>query len=154
MMALGSSTRRSRLPAHMLAADCSTIRSRESLRLLCVSTDGAAGAMDYSAAEFDTIQTLLQSVEVTQLRDQDATIHAVRQAMPVHRLLHITAHGELAEETALQSGFRLADGIFSVSDLAECDFTAGELAAILVCDAARGDVHLPNEALRVAGAAA
>jgi CHAT domain-containing protein len=124
------------------------------LRLLYVSTDGATGTLGYSDAEYAAVRAALPAVEITEQRDHNATIDAVRTAIPDHRLLHVTAHGELRDTDSLQSGFRLADGVFSVSDLAECDVAAGELAVILACDSARGDVQLPNEALHVAGAAA
>jgi hypothetical protein len=124
------------------------------LRLLYVSTDAATRTLGYSAAEYAAVSTALPTVGMTDLRDHDATIDAVRKAIPEHRLLHVTAHGELRDTDSLQSGFRLADGVFSVTDLAECDVAAGELAVILACDSARGDVQLPNEALHAAGAAA
>lgn len=124
------------------------------LRLLYVSTDAATGTLGYTDAEYAAVRAALPAVQITEKRDHNATIDAVRNAIPDHRLLHVTAHGDLRDTDSLQSGFRLADGIFSVSDLAECDVAAGELAVILACDSARGDVQLPNEALHVAGAAA
>jgi CHAT domain-containing protein len=124
------------------------------LRLLYVSTDAASKTLGYSAAEYAAVCAALPAVGTTELRDQNATIDAVLKAIPEHRLLHVTAHGELRDTDSLRSGFRLADGVLSVSDLAECDVAAGELAVILSCDSARGDVQLPNEALHVAGAAA
>ncbi|WP_196763980.1 CHAT domain-containing protein [Mycobacterium avium] len=126
----------------------------EPLRLLYVSTDAATGTLNYADAEYAAVRAALPTVPITEKRDHNATIDAVRNAIPDHRLLHVTAHGDLRDTDSLQSGFRLADGILSVSDLAECDVAAGELAVILACDSARGDVQLPNEALHVAGAAA
>jgi len=124
------------------------------LRLLYVSTDGATHTLSHSADEHAAVRAALPNFDMTELRDEGATIDAVRAEIPKHRLLHITAHGEPLDSASLRSGFRLSDGVFSVGDLAECHVPAGELAVILACDSARGDVQLPNEALHVAGAAA
>jgi hypothetical protein len=121
--------------------------------LLYVSTDADAGDLDHLPAERKAVIDTLRQIPVVELVNEGATIAAIRAQLPSCRYLHVAGHGAARESDALQAGFWLADGIFTLRDLAECDVRDGALAVLLTCDSATGDAQSPNEALHAAGAA-
>ncbi|ORM37385.1 hypothetical protein BFL43_04300 [Williamsia sp. 1135] len=119
--------------------------------LLYLATD-SIGGIKAIPAEYQAVSDSLPSIPITPLLDADVTVDAVREAITRHRYLHVTAHGHL-DENSVESGIRLRDGTFTLGELADGQVPGGELAVLLSCDSASGDVRLPNEALHLAGAA-
>lgn len=121
--------------------------------LLFVATDAEREDLNHLEAEHEAVVRALGHVRVQELINEDATVAALRAVLPSCRHLHIAGHGVSTETDALHAGFRLTDGVFTLRDLASCEVPGGELAVLLTCDSASGDVQSPNEALHVAGAA-
>lgn len=90
---------------------------------------------------------------MTRLFDDDATVAAFRAALPECTLLHVSAHGRLDPDDSFEAGIDLADGRFTLRDLAASRADAGRLAVLLACESASGDFEAPDEALHAAGAA-
>jgi CHAT domain len=103
-MAVGGRTRDECISAHHPRIRAHAEPPPSPLRLLYVSTDAASKTLGYSDAEYAAACAALPAVGMTELRAQNATIDAVRKAIPEHRLLHVTAHGELRDTDSLQSG--------------------------------------------------
>lgn len=122
-------------------------------RLLCVATDAGAGDLTHLPAEVETLRSVLVGVDRVELLGPDATVGALREAIPQCAYLHIAGHSGPPAPDSLKKGFEVADGVFTLQDLAACRSAAGSLAVLLTCDSAAGDPQSPNQALHVAGAA-
>jgi hypothetical protein len=88
------------------------------------------------------------------LADAEATVDAVRAALPGFRRAHFACHG-LADTTSPSRSSLLlhdADDILTAGDISRLDLTSAELAYLSVCDTARPDYANTDEALHIAGA--
>lgn len=141
------------LPTIMTPRSQATAAQPGTGRLLYVSTDADAGDLEHLSDERQAVIDSLHRIGVVQLVDERATVAALRAELPSSRYLHIAGHGAAPESDALQAGFWLTDGIFTLRDLAACEVRDGALAVLLTCDSATGDAQSPNEALHAAGAA-
>lgn len=121
--------------------------------LLYVSADSPTKELAFLAPERAASRAALADLPVVELLADDATRAAVREAIMRCSYLHIACHGERVDGDAVGAGFLLADGLFTLGDLASSSTPHGTLAVLLTCDSASGDVQLPNEVLHVAGAA-
>lgn len=130
-----------------------TAQASDAGHLLYVATDASVADLGHLAREREAVRAALAVVEIEELVDEDATIEALRAAIPECRFLHVAGHGSPALDDSLEAGFHLANGLFTLRDLATCEAESGQLAVVLTCDSATGDVQSPNEALHVAGAA-
>ena len=115
-----------------------------------VDVDGQLGSL---VAERRAVDEALPGARMTRLFDDDATVAAFRAALPECTLLHVGAHGRLDPDDSFEAGIDLADGRFTLRDLAASRADAGRLAVLLACESASGDFEAPDEALHAAGAA-
>ena len=121
--------------------------------LLYVSVDSPKAPLVHLEPELAAARQSLPNIPITALTDTDATLAALHSAVPRCRFLHIAGHGVRSDEDLLRAGFSVADGLFTLGDLAAAHSDDGELAVLLTCGSARGARGLPNESLHTAAAA-
>lgn len=141
------------LPTVLFPRPARTDSESGASHLLYVAPDASANGLEHLEHERAAVRATLRGIEVVELVDAEATIEAVRSAIPRCRYLHVAGHGSVAPGASFESGFQVTDGLFTLRDLADCDARSGVLAVLLTCDSAAGDVQSPNEALHAAGAA-
>ena len=72
------------------------------------------------------------------LNGRDATVSAVQAAMPGHRWIHLSCHGQDLRDPAT-AGLELSDGTLTVTWLSRARY-AGDLAFLSACRTAAGGV--------------
>ena len=87
-----------------------------------------------------------------QLIGADATRQAVLNALPRYPWLHLACHGTQHRSDPSRSGFALADGLLTVTELDDVHVPGADLAFLSTCETAAGSDQLPDEALHLAGA--
>ncbi|WP_103062922.1 CHAT domain-containing protein [Actinomyces qiguomingii] len=115
-----------------------------------VDVDDRLGSLE---AERRAVNEAMQGARMTRLFDDHATVAAFRAELPKCTLLHVSAHGRLDPDDTFEAGIELADGRFTLRDLAASRTATGRLAVLLTCESASGDFEAPDEALHAAGAA-
>ena len=87
----------------------------------------------------------------TVLDTPKATRDAVREALPQHRWVHFSCHGDQDLENPSRGGLLLPGGALTVEDVATGRFR-GDFAGLSACKTAVGGVDLPDEAITLAAA--
>lgn len=82
---------------------------------------------------------------------EDATVAAVRAALPSHRWAHFSCHGQQDLTAPSMGGLGLWDGTLTVTGLS-AQGHKGEFAFLAACQTATGGATLPNEAISLAAA--
>jgi len=82
---------------------------------------------------------------------EDATVAAVRAALPSHRWAHFSCHGQQDLTAPSRAGLRLSDGRLTVAGLS-AQGHKGEFAFLAACRTATGGAALPDEAISLANA--
>jgi tetratricopeptide (TPR) repeat protein len=82
---------------------------------------------------------------------EDATVEAVRAALPSHRWAHFSCHGQQDLTSPSKGGLGLWDGTLTVAGLG-AQGHKGEFAFLAACQTATGGAALPNEAISLANA--
>lgn len=122
-------------------------------RLLVVTLADAPGQPTLHSVEQEraTLLDLMTSDRCTLLDGRDATRDAVDRALPSHRWVHFSCHGDqnLAEPSL--GGLLLDDGMLTVADITARRFH-GDFAGLSACKTAVGGVDLLDEAITLAAA--
>ena len=84
------------------------------------------------------------------LNGRDATVSAVHAAMPGHRWIPLSCHGQDLRDPSA-AGLEPSDGTLTVTRLSGARY-AGDLAFLSACRAAVGGVDLPDEVITLAAA--
>jgi hypothetical protein len=82
---------------------------------------------------------------------EDATVEAVRAALPSHRWAHFSCHGQQDLTAPSMGGLGLWDGTLTVTGLS-AEGHKGEFAFLAACQTATGGAALPDEAISLAAA--
>ncbi|VDC07753.1 unnamed protein product [Peniophora sp. CBMAI 1063] len=89
-------------------------------------------------------------VDFTLLQDEEATIQAVKVAVPQNTWLHFACHGFQDPMDPVKSAFALSDGGLSLTDLMGTTAEHAELAFLSACQTAVGDEKIPEESMHLA----
>ena len=114
-------------------------------RTLAVAGPGLAGAAPEAAA----VAGAWPGGRV--LRDGDATVAAVLDALPAVDLAHVAAHGRFRSDSPMFSALRLADGPLTIYDLERASALPGTFV-LPACNAALPQVTRGDEVLGTATA--
>jgi hypothetical protein len=85
------------------------------------------------------------------LYGEDATVTAVRTALPLHPSAHFSCHGGQNLAVPSKGGLLLRDGDLTVAALSAASYH-GEFAFLSACKTATGGTALPDEAISLAAA--
>jgi hypothetical protein len=142
-------TLRALLEARKTGAD---IDDRGLDRLLFVDVPDLPGAMPIdNSAERDALFAAFPPDRRTVLGTEVATPAAVRAALPRHRWVHFSCHGDQDLADPSQGRLRLRDGGLTVASVATDRFR-GDFAGLSACKTAVGGIDLPDEAITLAAA--
>jgi CHAT domain-containing protein len=84
--------------------------------------------------------------------DAGTIMDGIANAFESANLAHIACHGIQNSEDALSSGFHLADGTLTVSQLMELDLKNAFFAFLSACETAKGDEKQPDQTVHLAAA--
>lgn len=120
--------------------------------LLYVGVPGSPGSLILPGASDDRdFLTKLLGDRCHALFAEDATVAAVRAALPLHRWVHLSCHGEQDLTAPSRGGLELYDGALTVTGLS-AQGGGGEFAFLAACKTATGGAALPDEAISLANA--
>lgn len=121
-------------------------------RLLFVDVPDLPGAMPIdNTAEREALFAAFSEDHRTVLGSDAATPDVVLDALPRHRWVHFSCHGDQDLADPSQGLLRLCDGELTVARIATERFR-GDFAGLSACKTAVGGVHLPDEAITLAAA--
>jgi tetratricopeptide (TPR) repeat protein len=78
------------------------------------------------------------------LRDQQATVEALRSKVPGCGLLHLACHGMFRVDNPMFSSLKVGDGWLAASDVIRLDL-AGALVTLSACESGRNEVYAGDE---------
>jgi tetratricopeptide (TPR) repeat protein len=78
------------------------------------------------------------------LRDQQATVEALRLKVPGCGLLHLACHGMFRVDNPMFSSLKVGDGWLAASDVIRLDL-AGALVTLSACESGRNEVYAGDE---------
>ncbi|MEM9772413.1 MAG: CHAT domain-containing protein [Cyanobacteria bacterium P01_D01_bin.73] len=99
------------------------------------------------------IETAVQSfADKTILPGQQATVEAVKTALPQTAIAHFACHGTANLNEPLQSGLKMSDGLLTLNDLFALKLTGGDrtgirLAILSACETGLPGLELADEAI-------
>jgi len=120
-------------------------------RLLLVDVPDAPGQVPLdTSAERAVLLDAFPKDRLTVLDDQ-ATRAAARTALPEHRWVHFSCHGDQDLKDPSRGGLLLRDATLTIADITEGRFH-GDFAGLSACKTAVGGVDLLDEAITLAAA--
>jgi len=78
------------------------------------------------------------------LRDQQATVEALRSKVPGCGVLHLACHGMFRVDNPMFSSLKVGDGWLAASDVIRLDL-AGALVTLSACESGRNEVYAGDE---------
>jgi hypothetical protein len=121
-------------------------------RLLLVDVPDAPGQVPLdTSTERAVLLDAFAKDRRTVLDHQHPTRAAVRSALPNHRWVHFSCHGDQDLKDPSRGGLLLRDATLTIADIAEGRFR-GDFAGLSACKTAVGGVDLPDEAITLAAA--
>ncbi|KIJ27671.1 hypothetical protein M422DRAFT_190730 [Sphaerobolus stellatus SS14] len=128
------------------------VKHVEMIGTLIVSQSKTPGqrALPGTIKEAEVILKHLSANTTLHLKDENATIVNVLDAMGQHSWVHLACHGIQNTQNSLKSAFALQDGKLDLQALMAISFNHAELAFLSACQTATGDEQLPEEAAHLA----
>ena len=121
-------------------------------RLLLVDVPDAPGQIPLDTTrERAALLAAFPDDDRTVLDHETATRAAVRAALPEHRWVHFSCHGDQDLKDPSRGGLLLRDATLTVADVTEGHFH-GDFAGLSACKTAVGGIDLPDEAITLAAA--
>jgi hypothetical protein len=117
---------------------------------LVVTLPQTPGAKDLPGAEAEAALLARLFPGLHQLVGPQATVEAVRRALPGHSWVHFSCHGLSDLERPSNSGLQLYDGRLTVVDAAARQLSHPALAVLSSCSSSQGGLTVPDEAIHVA----
>jgi tetratricopeptide (TPR) repeat protein len=104
------------------------------------------GVADLSIpAVAEETQAVVQHLPAAELlRDQQATVEALRLKVPGCGLLHLACHGMFRVDNPMFSSLKVGDGWLTASDVIQLDL-AGALVTLSACESGRNEVYAGDE---------
>lgn len=92
-----------------------------------------------------------RSIDLRLIKDDDAQITTVLDAMNSSHLVHLACHGVQHATQPLDSHLMLNDGDLSLRRILNEDLKSAQFALLSACQTATGDEALVNESIHLAG---
>lgn len=100
--------------------------------------------------ELDHIERHIKGMHYLQLKNKQATIHTVSDALEQYGHIHLACHASQNTTSPAESCFHLHDGNLSLAAISRKSFKNKGLAFLSACQTAAGDKELPDEAAHLA----
>ena len=121
-------------------------------RMLLVDVPDPAGQVPLdTSAERTVLLDVFTPERRTVLEGEFATRDAARAALPEHRWVHFSCHGQQHLDDPSRGGLLLRDATLTIADITESRFH-GDFAGLSACKTAVGGVDLLDEAITLAAA--
>ncbi|KAK0236650.1 CHAT domain-containing protein [Armillaria nabsnona] len=98
------------------------------------------------------LQSILPDGSTTRLSNDEATVFAVRDILPSYSWVHFACHGHLDERNPFLSGFKLWDGVLTLSDMVRVTPQDPQFAFLSACSTAISADKTPDESLHLSAA--
>lgn len=132
--------------------DDATSEARGLDRLLLVDVPDAPGQIPLdTTTERAALLAAFPEGRRTVLDREDATRAGVRAALPEHRWVHFSCHGDQDLKDPSRGGLLLRDATLTIADVTEGRFH-GDFAGLSACKTAVGGIDLLDEAITLAAA--
>ena len=118
--------------------------------LLVVDASRVPGHQQLAAAraDADAIAALHPGARV--LRDEAATVDAVRAALTEHSSIHFSCHASHYPDAPSRSGLLLHDGYLAIGEIDRIDLPSAATAFLAACRTAQGTPTVADEAINPA----
>ncbi|MDF3291850.1 CHAT domain-containing protein [Streptomyces silvisoli] len=126
-------------------------RTRADGDLVVVAIGDAPGAKTLRSVEREATH-IAALTSATRLDGAQATVDAVRAALPSHGSAHFACHGVSDPDDPSASHLLLHDGPLSVLDLSALDLSGVRLAVLSACETSLGAHWIPDESLHLVSA--
>jgi CHAT domain-containing protein len=124
-------------------------------KLACIAAakpHKALPTLAYVDEELDHIRKAAIEANIAHYQDcsHSNTVSEAMHLIKSTNLVHITCHGVQDVTNPLSSGFCLADGDLTVSQLADLDLKGAFFAFLSACETAKGDRKQPDQTVHLA----
>ncbi|CAE6498866.1 unnamed protein product [Rhizoctonia solani] len=122
-------------------------------RVLAIGQAATPGhsSLPGTAVELASVKAHIENkAKYSQLMDSQATTSTVLKAMEENDWIHLACHARQNVGNATESGFFLHDGTLDLAAINRRSFKNKGLAFLSVCQTAKGDKALPDEAVHLA----
>lgn len=109
-------------------------------------------ALPGAQREARALSTWVSGARLTSLHGSQATVRAVKEALPHHTWVHFSCHGDQSITDPSTGGLILHDGRLTVADLVRARHPDSVLAFLAACKSASGGAAVPDEVLTPAAA--
>jgi CHAT domain-containing protein len=107
----------------------------------------------YVAPELAVVaERLMPAVSFTSLRNSDATVQGVLDALNHNQWLHLACHGLPNRIQPFESSFAMHDGPLMIKEIIRSNWQNPEFAFLSACHTAVGDENSPDESIHLAAA--
>ncbi|KAG9078784.1 hypothetical protein FS749_009148 [Ceratobasidium sp. UAMH 11750] len=120
--------------------------------ILAVGQDNTPGfsPLPGTAKELENISVQTGNLRLTRLEGYSATTSAELAALDDHSWVHLACHGSQSSTKPTASAFHLHDGPLDLVTIIQKQLKHADLAFLSACQTAKGDEHLPEEAVHLA----
>ncbi|KAG7447113.1 uncharacterized protein BT62DRAFT_62476 [Guyanagaster necrorhizus] len=102
--------------------------------------------------ETQLVQSILPDGSTTRWSNDEAGVLAVRDILPSYSWVHFACHGHLNEGNPFLSGFKLWDGVLTLSDMVRATPQDPQFAFLSACSTAIAADRTPDESLHLSAA--
>ncbi|PBK92387.1 hypothetical protein ARMGADRAFT_158998 [Armillaria gallica] len=108
--------------------------------------------LENAKVETQLLQNILPDGSTTRLSNDEAAVFAVRDILPSYSWVHFACHGHLDERIPFLSGFKLWDGVLTLSDMVRVTPQDPQFAFLSACSTAISADRIPDESLHLSAA--
>ncbi|KAK0433471.1 CHAT domain-containing protein [Armillaria borealis] len=108
--------------------------------------------LEKAKVETQLVQSILPDGSTTRLSNDEAVVFAVRDILPSYSWVHFACHGHLNERNPFLSGFKLWDGVLTLSDMVRATPQDPQFAFLSACSTAISADRTPDESLHLSAA--
>jgi len=100
--------------------------------------------------EVEKVQSLASGLAVVNLKNEEATVERVLQAMRDTDWVHVACHGKQDTGEPMESGLLLHDKILGLSEIVRHALPRADFAFLSACQTAVGDERIADESVHLA----
>ena len=139
-------------PTLTAISDLSAPKVGENFAILTIAQPSTpyATAIPKTEDEVKQVQSLAGNLAVVSLKNEEATVERVLQAMRDTDWVHMACHGKQNPSEPMESGLLLHDKILELSEIARHALPRADFAFLSACQTAVGDERIADESVHLA----